>query len=601
VRGTCRNTIYFSDKQYALMPLVFHHDDFDQSMMLGKDALYCSFTYEVEPLNSLNTSEVWNIIQEVSSDEFNYRHDRLRHRICVPLTCPDAKRETLIEGITACYNKKFYSLGLKGTVSALTCETTEPKYPVDSVDIAVGLGDIPEKQKQVFLFSPHIVDRTSSVLPAVRKVLLAGRVLVTVVFNMIPSFGKDETLIVRSGINDKYVNLFLSSGSLAVSTNFVMASFLLCYGLLLQFENKKEISPKYLFLVFINRYIRLTPALLVVSLFHATWWRHLSIGPIWNIVVGNEFLRCRKNWWTNILYMNNIIDKTNMCLPQTWYLALDTQYFIFLLLIIMFMKKYPKLVWPILGSLLSLNIIASFIQNYIYNFSTLPVPTPELLYELKNILPNPQWQYQTTSPVGCLAGPIIGLGYGYILYAYKRENLFQKNKRLHGILHYIIAYGGGLGIILIPGYFVLVLRLPHNIYWASFYTAIARPVFALTVGYGIFSAICGIKSITKYVLEWPPLYVLGRLTYSAYLIHTSTIWYRVGVARSPVFIEDFLVFICVLGDLSMSFLAALVLTLIVELPTSDLQKLLLPSKLEAATKTSKSSEERIVNVMMKLM
>lgn len=51
-----------SDKQYASMPLLFHQDNFDKCMLLEEDALYCSITYELQPLYPSNSSEMWNII-----------------------------------------------------------------------------------------------------------------------------------------------------------------------------------------------------------------------------------------------------------------------------------------------------------------------------------------------------------------------------------------------------------------------------------------------------------------------------------------------------------------------------------------------------------
>ncbi|KHJ80953.1 hypothetical protein OESDEN_19366 [Oesophagostomum dentatum] len=44
---------------------------------------------------------------------------------------------------------------------------------------------------------------------------------------------------------------------------------------------------------------------------------------------------CRKNWWTNVLYINNIIDPNNMCLIISWYLAADFQIYIFSPLLIL--------------------------------------------------------------------------------------------------------------------------------------------------------------------------------------------------------------------------------------------------------------------------
>ncbi|KAJ8927005.1 hypothetical protein NQ314_020568, partial [Rhamnusium bicolor] len=135
------NLCFFSDKQYASMPELFYQDNYDKCMLLEDEALYCFFTYQLEPLNPTNVPEIWKIIEEVSSDEYNYRHDHLRHGICIPLTCPNIgsnDNETiLLEGITNCYNKKFKNMELKGIATNLLCETNKPKYPVDWLDISV--------------------------------------------------------------------------------------------------------------------------------------------------------------------------------------------------------------------------------------------------------------------------------------------------------------------------------------------------------------------------------------------------------------------------------------------------------------------------------
>ncbi|KAJ8927008.1 hypothetical protein NQ314_020571 [Rhamnusium bicolor] len=113
-------------------------------------------------------------------------------------------------------------------------------------------------------------------------------------------------------VTQSFSNIFLSSGTLAVSTNFFMSSFFLLYGFFIHFEGKREITLKFLVLAFIKRYLRLTPALATVIIFHSTWLRHFVGGPNWYSSIGKEYLRCRKNWWTNLLYMNNLIDRGNM-------------------------------------------------------------------------------------------------------------------------------------------------------------------------------------------------------------------------------------------------------------------------------------------------
>lgn len=52
----------FSEKEYALMPPIFHLDDWDRCMLLQEDAFYCNIRYDLEPLDQTNHSKIWSII-----------------------------------------------------------------------------------------------------------------------------------------------------------------------------------------------------------------------------------------------------------------------------------------------------------------------------------------------------------------------------------------------------------------------------------------------------------------------------------------------------------------------------------------------------------
>lgn len=66
--------------------------------------------------------------------------------------------------------------------------------------------------------------------------------------------------------------------------------------------------------------------------FDATWLRHISRGPYWDKVIGYEYRNCRKNWWTNLLYLNNYIDRENMVsFGKSYYVLSNTIYRILVL------------------------------------------------------------------------------------------------------------------------------------------------------------------------------------------------------------------------------------------------------------------------------
>ncbi|KAF2888954.1 hypothetical protein ILUMI_17219, partial [Ignelater luminosus] len=137
-----------TDTEYALMPSVFHMDDFDQCMVLGEEMLYCFVTTELRPTNPKQPSQVWKIIEKVISSAKNYRHDKLRHGICVPLSCPNlagnitffkTNQKLLQKELSSCYTEKYSKLGLESLVTRMHCETQEPFYNIDSFDIFVAI------------------------------------------------------------------------------------------------------------------------------------------------------------------------------------------------------------------------------------------------------------------------------------------------------------------------------------------------------------------------------------------------------------------------------------------------------------------------------
>lgn len=47
------------------------------------------------------------------------------------------------------------------------------------------------------------------------------------------------------------------------------------------------------------------------------------------------------------------------------------------------------------------------------------------------------------------------------------------------------------------------------------------------------------SGIIKWILEWPPLYILGRLTYTAYFVHIPLLLLRARIIRSPVYFNEY--------------------------------------------------------------
>lgn len=62
---------------------------------------------------------------------------------------------------------------------------------------------------------------------------------------------------------------------------------------------------------YVHRYIRLTPTYAILVGVGATLVNYADNGPSW-FVIEAEVENCRKNWWTNLLYINNLYKTDQM-------------------------------------------------------------------------------------------------------------------------------------------------------------------------------------------------------------------------------------------------------------------------------------------------
>ena len=100
----------------------------------------------------------------------------------------------------------------------------------------------------------------------------------------------------------------------------------------------KRNQGKFTFISFyLHRLLRLSPAYYLVVVLYFKLLPYIGSGPFW--LFKDEVDKCKKYWWTNILYINNFYPAsyTDMCYALSWYLAVVVQFFmispIFLLLL----------------------------------------------------------------------------------------------------------------------------------------------------------------------------------------------------------------------------------------------------------------------------
>ncbi|KAJ8954784.1 hypothetical protein NQ318_014895 [Aromia moschata] len=391
------------------------------------------------------------------------------------------------------------------------------------------------------------------------------------------------TFISSALLNFNYVELqyrssiacLLFHGDLFVDTFFVLSGLLVVYSLLNQFD-KRRMNPGFIILL---RYIRLTPVYAFVVFYYATIFNHTGYGPLWKVVAGGDSKDCRKNWWTNLLYISNYVNADHMCMTHSWYLPCDFHYFIIAIGLCLLIKKEKKIG---LGTLLVItltSVIVPFALTILYQ-------RPALLYFYPEFLTGPKVHTDfllTYSKTHTRATPYcVGMFAGFLYYKLKGSDLHVCRTKSFGII------AASLCLMCVAVFSGKVFYDPYHDYNAiesASYAALHRFAWAVgSVGL-LYVTSFGHASFMRKILSWRPWIPLSKLVYGAYLAHMQFQLRSAARFMNPRQITYFDVMALSLSDMVLSFLTALCLYLMIEAPFRRIFRVLLFPSRESPPKT----------------
>ncbi|RCN43096.1 hypothetical protein ANCCAN_10929 [Ancylostoma caninum] len=176
----------------------------------------------------------------------------------------------------------------------------------------------------------------------------------------------DNAYLLLNEMSKLYYHVWMNA-YYSVDSFFLLSGTMLSY-VFVGSSNKRSITKPGLWgLFYLHRYIRLTVPYAAYLLFYVVTLPHLNTGP--NEIVGLEEIQsCGGVWWANMLYINNIYRRPQ-CLTISWYLASDTQMYVFSPLFLV-----PFIFSPQLGVLAVLvGLLLSIALTY-YNVFTYDLP-----------------------------------------------------------------------------------------------------------------------------------------------------------------------------------------------------------------------------------
>ncbi|VEN61627.1 unnamed protein product [Callosobruchus maculatus] len=317
--------------------------------------------------------------------------------------------------------------------------------------------------------------------------------------------------------------LIKSLGSLAVDTFFVTGGFLVSYNYFLKNTDERRISFCKFYL---HRFLRLTPSLAVVVLFHATIFSYIGSGPFWAFI--NYFFidNCKENWWSTLLYVQNFVHPNNMCIGQSWYLAVDTQLFVLAPFLLYFVGKKPNCTFALLTLLILVSCGSTF------GISWLEEVGPAVIGNTNKVM---KYIYVATYT---RATPWL---MGFVLGFTMARSKANTNKLKQGMTYilWVLPLPLMIGVIIYND-LRFTGKEATSVLEYSLYNSLCRLMWSLGICIIIFLCDKGYGGAVNRFLSHSVFSVLIKLNYSTYLLHILVIMYLNGQVRASHYAASYL-------------------------------------------------------------
>lgn len=408
-------------------------------------------------------------------------------------------------------------------------------------------------------------------------------------------------------LKEKKLISLIFGGTFSVDSFFFLSGFLTFYLVTAKMYAKKG-SENYLLLYF-HRYYRLIFPLLFVMGFCTSLIKYFGDGPVyyqtWDML--NE--PCKKYWWSNILFINNLYPwrMSKECMGWVWYLANDFQFFLLTPPLLTVYCKNRHIGYALICLLLLGNIITNGVLGAIYKVGLSGDSTKGNMEDLMYSKP---W-----SRIGAyLVGGIFGLSYLELKFKDKypqmKASFFNKfyeilqNSTMFSVIIFLVGVGITAMYVFQTQPYISECNQGNcwNIGLTTIYVMTQRPGFVFGLGLILSPMLVNRLSMIKFILRSDLFTIMARLTYTVYLIHVVIMCCVLFDTRQSYYVDQLNGWWFGFGSFLLSYLIAIPVCLLCEVPFMNIEKyILFPTKPKQAQVKQLKNEDPELEMQKPLM
>ena len=377
----------------------------------------------------------------------------------------------------------------------------------------------------------------------------------------------------------------LENAFVSVDVFFFLSGFLLYFTLVKYTKNLNGICDriKFFFISLFQRWIRLFPLFFIASVFLL-----YVLAPFNNGALSSSFMGicdgCKKYWWANMLYVQDLVEGALRCVGHGWYLGDDMLFFIATLIVILALLNKTLYQNIVILALFIYSNVWQIIQCNYYGYS------PSIL---KQFTTPTYFNDFYIYPIARINPYLMGIWYCQLLFETDlyQENANKNNKNINensedlGIIRRFNRYLQKNNWLCFLIFIFSLAEINFSLFsvlltvrydtpqsFDTFFLVFSKVIFINGLGNILHLTFLGKLGFIRSFLSMEVFSILGKLTYAIYIFHFYIIMTFAINSDSSFRIDFLLTSFIAMGIMAITIVVALVMSVLFESPVINMLK-----------------------------